>query len=106
MLGRWSFHKNLIRVGSPVVRALRDFCNFRNEKLKKQGTRLSILVFLLFYRDGWEKLDVFERLVVSTYIHIYIYVHEVNCTFELRETTWSMKLISGSIETRHEGKPR
>lgn len=71
MLG-WSFHKNLIRrVGSPVVRALRDFRNFRNEKLKKQGTRLSILVFLLFYRDGWEKLDVFERLVVSTYIHIY-----------------------------------
>lgn len=74
MLG-WSFHKNLIRVGSPVVRALRDFCNFRNEKLKKQGTRLSILVFLLFYRDGWEKLDVFERLVVSTYIHIYIYMY-------------------------------
>lgn len=71
MLG-WLFHKNLIRrVGSPVVRALRDFRNFRNEKLKKQGTRLSILVFLLFYRDGWEKLDVFERLVVSTYIHIY-----------------------------------
>lgn len=71
MLG-WSFHKNLIRrVGSPVVRALRDFRNFRNEKLKKRGTRLSILVFLLFYRDGWEKLDVFERLVVSTYIHIY-----------------------------------
>lgn len=74
MLG-WSFHKNLIRVGSPVVRALRDFRNFRNEKLKKQGTRLSILVFLLFYRDGWEKLDVFERLVVSTYIHIYIYMY-------------------------------
>lgn len=71
----WSFHKNLIRVGSPVVRALRDFRNFRNEKLKKQGTRLSILVFLLFYRDGWEKLDVFERLVVSTYIHIYIYMY-------------------------------
>ena len=78
---------------------------FENEKLKKQGNYsivFSIVVFLLFYRDGWEKLDVFERLVVSTHI----YIHEVNCTFELRETTWSMKLISGSIETRHEGKPR
>ena len=80
------------------------FRNFRNEKLKKQGNYSfsPSVVFLLFYRDGWEKLDVFERLVVSTHI----YIHEVNCTFELRETTWSMKLISGSIETRHEGKPR
>lgn len=45
MLG-WSFHKNLIRVGSPVVRALRDFRNFRNEKTRHSSFHPCFLIVL------------------------------------------------------------